>query len=163
MWPQNLDNPTPTVRLRPAGRTALRHHEPEAVLGQLPASSIKVCASYYAWVPTGVPPLPTLSPPGRHRGDERGLDAAAELLRALANPHRLAIVVELGAGPRCVHELVDALGISQPLASQHLRVLKAVHVVRSERRGREIAYSLGDDHVSHIVHDAMVHTGEMVR
>ncbi len=112
-------------------------------------------------VPPDVSPLPTLSPRPRP-GDRHGLDAASELLRALANPHRLAIVLELGAGPRCVHELVDALGISQPLASQHLRVLKAVHVVHSERRGREIAYSLGDDHVSHIVQDAVVHTGEMV-
>lgn len=113
-------------------------------------------------VPPDVSPLPTLPPATYHPGDRRALDSAAELLRALANPHRLAIVLQLGTGPHCVHELVGALGISQPLASQHLRVLKAVHVVRSERRGREIAYSLGDDHVSHIVHDAVVHTGEVV-
>ncbi len=94
-------------------------------------------------------------------GGHHGLEAASELLRALANAHRLAIVLELGGGPRCVHELVDALGISQPLASQHLRVLRSVHVVRAQRRGREIAYSLGDEHVAHIVHDAVVHAKEM--
>jgi DNA-binding transcriptional ArsR family regulator len=114
-----------------------------------------------------VPAVSSSSPAGRVRapardaGDRHGLHAAAELLRALANPHRLAIVLELARGPRCVHELVDALGISQPLASQHLRVLKAIHLVRPERRGREIAYSLGDEHVSHIVHDAIVHAKEM--
>ncbi|MBW3557456.1 MAG: metalloregulator ArsR/SmtB family transcription factor [Actinobacteria bacterium] len=90
-----------------------------------------------------------------------GLDAAAELLRALANPHRLAIVHELGAHSRCVHELVDALGVSQPLVSQHLRVLRSSHLVRAERRGREIAYSLGDQHVAHIVHDAIAHAAEL--
>lgn len=89
------------------------------------------------------------------------LEAAAELLRALANVHRLAIVHELGFGTRCVHELVDALGISQPLVSQHLRVLRSTHLVRTERRGREIAYSLGDEHVAHIVHDAIVHADEL--
>ncbi|MGH9278280.1 MAG: ArsR/SmtB family transcription factor [Acidimicrobiales bacterium] len=88
------------------------------------------------------------------------LEAAAELLRALANPHRLAIVRELQGGARCVHELVDALGVSQPLVSQHLRVLRAIDLVRPRRRGREIAYSLGDDHVAHIVHDAVVHAAE---
>lgn len=93
-------------------------------------------------------------------GDRPALDAASELLRALANPHRLAMVLALSEGSRCVHELVEALGISQPLASQHLRVLRSVHLVRTERRGREIAYSLGDDHVSHIVHDAIVHATE---
>jgi len=96
-------------------------------------------------------------PPAAHRG----LDAAAELLRGLANTHRLAMVLELAHGPRCVHELVESLGISQPLASQHLRVLKAAGLVVAERRGREIAYSLGDDHVSHIVNDAITHAKEM--
>lgn len=91
---------------------------------------------------------------------EGGLEAAAELLRALANPHRLAIVAALNGGPRCVHELVDAMGVSQPLVSQHLRILRAGHLVRAERRGREIAYSLGDEHVFHIVHDAVMHATE---
>lgn len=89
------------------------------------------------------------------------LEDASELLRALANPHRLAIVIELTAGPRCVHELVEALVISQPLASQHLRVLRAARLVQTERRGREIAYSLGDEHVSHIVRDAVVHASHI--
>ena len=88
------------------------------------------------------------------------LAAAAELLRALASPHRLAIVRALASGPRCVHELVDVLGVSQPLVSQHLRVLRASHLVRTERRGREIAYSLTDTHVANIAHDAMVHATE---
>ncbi len=88
------------------------------------------------------------------------MEAASALLRALASPHRLAIVRELEVEPRCVHELVEALGVSQPLVSQHLRVLRASHLVRAERRGREIAYSLGDEHVFHIVHDAVVHATE---
>ena len=89
-----------------------------------------------------------------------GLEEAAELLKALASVHRLAIVVELQDGPRCVHELVESLGISQPLASQHLRVLRALHLVRAERRGREAVYSLGDEHIAHIVNDALVHARE---
>ena len=91
------------------------------------------------------------------------LDVAADLLRALASPHRLAIVRHLDGGARCVHELVDALGVSQPLVSQHLRVLRAGHVVRAERRGREMAYSLADDHIAHIVHDAVAHAGHGAR
>ena len=85
---------------------------------------------------------------------------AAELLRALASPHRLAIVRELDGGPRCVHELVEALGVPSRWCSQHLRVLRAGHLVRAERRGREIAYSLTDEHVAHIAHDAVVHATE---
>lgn len=104
---------------------------------------------------------PLASSAASNDADDSGdLERASELLRALANPHRLAIVLELEGGPRCVHELVEALAISQPLVSQHLKVLRAGRLVRSQRRGREIAYSLGDEHVSHIVHDAVVHATE---
>jgi DNA-binding transcriptional ArsR family regulator len=84
-----------------------------------------------------------------------GYEAAGELLRALAAPLRIAIVTELSAGPRCVHELVDTTAAAQPLVSQHLKVLKAAGIVRGVRRGREIAYSLIDDHIARIVADAV--------
>lgn len=88
------------------------------------------------------------------------LTAAGELLRALAAPVRIAVVLQLRSSPRCVHELVDALGVTQPLISQHLRVLKAAGVVRGERRGREVVYRLVDDHLAHIVVDAVEHAEE---
>lgn len=93
----------------------------------------------------------------------QGYDAfegAGELLRALSAPIRLAIVSELAQGERCVHELVEQLGAPQPLVSQHLRVLRGAGVVRGSRRGREIAYALVDEHVAHIVADAVSHAGE---
>jgi ArsR family transcriptional regulator, zinc-responsive transcriptional repressor len=90
----------------------------------------------------------------------RTLSAAGDLLRALAAPVRIAIVLELRDGPQCVHDLVDALLLPQPLISQHLRVLKEAGVVHGERRGREVVYSLVDDHLAHIVLDAVAHAGE---
>jgi DNA-binding transcriptional ArsR family regulator len=89
-----------------------------------------------------------------------GYEAAGELLRALAAPLRIRIVTELAGGPRCVHELVDKLGAAQPLVSQHLRVLRGAGVVRGSRRGREIAYALTDEHIAHIVADAVSHASE---
>ena len=88
------------------------------------------------------------------------LAAAGDLLRALAAPVRIAIVLELRDSDRCVHELVDAVGVAQPLVSQHLRVLKAAGVVRGERHGREVVYRLADDHLAHIVVDAVAHADE---
>ena len=89
-----------------------------------------------------------------------GYEAAGELLRALAAPLHIRIVTELASGPRCVHELVETLGAPQPLVSQHLRVLRGAGVVRGARRGREIAYSLIDEHIAHIVADAVSHVSE---
>jgi ArsR family transcriptional regulator, zinc-responsive transcriptional repressor len=88
------------------------------------------------------------------------LDAAGELLRALAAPVRIAIVLQLRESQRCVHELVDALGVPQPLVSQHLKILKAAGVVTGERSGREVLYRLADHHLAHIVVDAVAHAGE---
>jgi DNA-binding transcriptional ArsR family regulator len=90
----------------------------------------------------------------------RTLAAAGDLLRALAAPVRIAIVLQLLVSDRCVHDLVDALGVAQPLISQHLRVLKSAGVVHGERRGREVVYSLVDDHLAHIVVDAVAHVEE---
>jgi len=88
-------------------------------------------------------------------------EAAGELLKALAAPARLAIVTELATQPRYVHELVELLGMSQPLVSQHLRVLRGARLVGVERHGREAVYSLADQHVAHIVTDAVHHSTEV--
>ena len=89
------------------------------------------------------------------------LEAGARLLRALASPLRLAIVKELQTGePKCVHDLVDALGVTQPLVSQHLRTLREAKVITGSRRGREVEYRLADEHVLHIALDAIAHANE---
>ncbi|MBX7455519.1 metalloregulator ArsR/SmtB family transcription factor [Mycolicibacterium sp. 3033] len=88
------------------------------------------------------------------------LDTAGDLLRALAAPVRIAIVLQLREHPRCVHELVDALDVPQPLVSQHLRILKAAGVVAGERSGREVLYRLVDDHLAEIVVAAVTHAAE---
>jgi len=93
------------------------------------------------------------------------LDGAVDLLKALASPVRLAAIVELGQGPRCVHELQSTLeasgrGVSQPLLSQHLKVLRGAGLVVTTRRGTEITYQLADNHVGHIVDDAIRHSKE---
>jgi DNA-binding transcriptional ArsR family regulator len=115
-------------------------------------------------------PVPS-TPPDAHadHGTERApapartpstLAAAGDLLRALAAPVRIAIVLQLRGAGLCVHDLVDALGVTQPLISQHLRVLKAAGVVEGTRHGREVVYSLVDDHLAHIVADAVAHAEE---
>ncbi|WP_328344531.1 metalloregulator ArsR/SmtB family transcription factor [Streptomyces violaceus] len=91
---------------------------------------------------------------------DQTLQAASELLRALASPVRLGIVRELAGGGKYVHELVTALGVSQPLVSQHLRVLRTSRIVTARRQARETRYTLADDHVAHIVLDAIRHAQE---
>jgi DNA-binding transcriptional ArsR family regulator len=84
----------------------------------------------------------------------------SDMFGALSSPVRAAIVHRLTDGEQTVGALVDALGLSQPLVSQHLKVLRGSRLVTSERRGREVAYSLVDEHVAHVFLDAFNHTEE---
>ncbi|MEO1062808.1 MAG: metalloregulator ArsR/SmtB family transcription factor [Actinomycetota bacterium] len=89
--------------------------------------------------------------------DDDAFRRGAAYLKAMAHPLRLAVLTELTDGPRCVHELVDATGATQPLVSQHLRVLRSADLLVAERRGREVVYSIVDSHIHHIVLDAVEH------
>jgi len=86
--------------------------------------------------------------------------AVGELFAALASPLRAAIIHRLSDAPSSVTELVNSLGISQPLASQHLKVLRSAGLVTAVREGRSLRYQLADEHVAHIFLDALAHTQE---
>ncbi|MBE1604099.1 DNA-binding transcriptional ArsR family regulator [Actinopolymorpha pittospori] len=91
---------------------------------------------------------------------DQAYEPASELFRVLSAPLRLSIIDRLTRGPAPVHELVSATGQSQPLISQHLRVLRSAKLIRVDTQGRERIYSLADEHVAHIVSDAIRHTRE---
>jgi ArsR family transcriptional regulator, zinc-responsive transcriptional repressor len=92
--------------------------------------------------------------------DAAALERATDIFRALSNPLRVGIVRELARGDRAVHELVSALGVAQPRISEHLAILRAVNLVERHRHGRSVTYHLTDEHVAHIVEDAVVHAVE---
>ena len=87
-------------------------------------------------------------------------EAAGELLRVLSAPIRLAIITRLAQGPATVSVLTAEVGHSQPLVSQHLRLLRSSRLVHAVSAGRERVYELVDEHVAHIVADAIRHVAE---
>ncbi len=72
---------------------------------------------------------------------------AGDPFDALGDPNRRAIVELLGSGDRSVRELADALPISRPAVSRHLRLLKAAGLVVEEPRGTRRIYRLHDEGV----------------
>lgn len=66
----------------------------------------------------------------------------SELFSVLAHPVRLQIVVELRNGELCVNSLQDILGVRQSAVSQHLALLKAHHLIKERRVGRQVLYRL---------------------
>ena len=72
------------------------------------------------------------------------LDELSNYYKALGDDKRLGIMRLLGFREMCVCELTSALGISQPNLSHHIRKLENVGLVKSERRGKWVYYSLVD-------------------
>jgi DNA-binding transcriptional ArsR family regulator len=75
---------------------------------------------------------------------------AGDPFEALGDPNRRAIVELLGSGSRSVQELADALPISRPAVSRHLRLLREAGLVVEEPRGTRRIYRLHDDGVDEV-------------
>jgi DNA-binding transcriptional ArsR family regulator len=65
-----------------------------------------------------------------------------DVFNAIAEPRRRELLDELADGERSVNELVERLGLTQPLVSKHLRVLREVGAVRVRDDGRRRLYSV---------------------
>ncbi|MBN2310386.1 MAG: winged helix-turn-helix transcriptional regulator [Candidatus Hydrogenedentes bacterium] len=68
--------------------------------------------------------------------------ARAKIVKAMAHPSRLFIIDQLAEGERCVCELTDMIGADTSTVSKHLSVLKEAGIVKDEKRGLQVFYTL---------------------
>lgn len=83
------------------------------------------------------------------------------LLKGFADGTRLRILTLLRGREVCVHDIVDALDLSQSAVSHQLRVLRDARLVVSRRDGRHVYYRLTDAHVREMLDNALSHGAEM--
>jgi ArsR family transcriptional regulator, arsenate/arsenite/antimonite-responsive transcriptional repressor len=76
---------------------------------------------------------------------------AQNIFVALSDPTRRAVLRMLRQGSRAAGDIADAFELSKPTMSHHLRVLKGAGLVRAERQGTSIVYTLQ----SNVVEDAV--------
>ena len=81
----------------------------------------------------------------------------AEVLKIFGDPTRIRILAALSEGEMCVCCICDLLGMSQSAVSHQLSILKAAKLIKSRREGKNIFYSLDDQHVMDILDIAFVH------
>ncbi len=91
---------------------------------------------------------------------ETGLADAAQLFKVLGSESRLQLLRLLDEEPMTVGALAEATEMSQPLVSQHLRTLRQSGLVTAARRGKEVRYRVTDQHVTHVIADALIHVLE---
>ncbi|MEF8796046.1 MAG: metalloregulator ArsR/SmtB family transcription factor [Salinivenus sp.] len=92
--------------------------------------------------------------------DEAVLSPTVQLLKGFGDATRLRILCLLRGREVCVHEIVDALDMSQSAISHQLRVLRDARLVASRRDGRHVYYRLADDHVRELLENALSHGAE---
>ncbi len=83
-----------------------------------------------------------------------------QLLKGFADATRLRILCLLREREVCVHELVEALDMTQSAVSHQLRVLRDARLVAHRRDGRHVYYALADDHVRELLENALSHGAE---
>ncbi len=86
---------------------------------------------------------------------DENINAIGTVIRAVDSPLRIQILLALHERPHYVSELVTLVGSSQPLVSQHLKVLKAAKLVNADRKGRQMSYSLAQPLVIEILKTAL--------
>lgn len=84
----------------------------------------------------------------------------AELFKVFGDSTRIKILYALFEAELCVCDIAQALGMTQTAVSHQLRVLKANKLVKFRKEGKNVFYSLDDDHVRRIIDQGMEHLGE---
>lgn len=92
--------------------------------------------------------------------EEEMLYDLADLFKVFSDTTRIKILFTLMGRDLTVSDIVDETGSTQSAVSHQLRTLKEADLVRSERDGRNIVYSLADDHVYTILNVGLAHINE---
>lgn len=92
--------------------------------------------------------------------DKETLAKIADLFKAFGDPTRVEILSLLVDGEHCVNDITQAVEVSQSAISHQLRILKQMHLIKARRDGKNILYSLADDHVLTILKMGLEHVLE---
>lgn len=92
--------------------------------------------------------------------EKETLEQIAELFKGFCDPTRVHILSLLERQELCVTDIADAVALSQSAISHQLRILKQMHLIKYHREGKNLLYSLADDHVKTILQMGLEHVLE---
>jgi DNA-binding transcriptional ArsR family regulator len=84
----------------------------------------------------------------------------AATFAVLGDPTRIRILDALTGGERCVCDIATLAGISESAVSHQLRLLRGMRLVRPRRAGRQVFYTLDDQHIVQLLRLAVTHVQE---
>ncbi len=92
--------------------------------------------------------------------DEEILYDLADLFKVFGDTTRIKILYSLMGQELCVADIAELVGATQSAVSHQLRTLKQARLVKFQRDGKNVIYSLSDDHVYTMLAQGMTHTCE---
>ena len=84
----------------------------------------------------------------------------AATFNVLGDPTRIRILDALAGGELCVCDIATLAGISESAVSHQLRLLRGMRLVRPRRAGRQVFYTLDDQHIVQLMRVAITHVQE---
>ncbi|OUO35201.1 metalloregulator ArsR/SmtB family transcription factor [Olsenella sp. An290] len=103
---------------------------------------------------------PATEPTPTEMPDEELLYDLADLFKVFSDTTRIKILYALMGRELCVADIAEETGSTQSAVSHQLRTLKQARLVRFQRDGRNVLYSLADDHVYTMLSQGMTHICE---
>lgn len=88
------------------------------------------------------------------------VEGLSEIFKVLGDETRTKILYLLAQERLCVCDLAVILEMTLPAVSHHLRLLKALRLVKFQREGKMVYYSLDDDHILNLIREAQEHFAE---
>lgn len=92
--------------------------------------------------------------------NENTLYDVAELFKVFGDSTRIKILFVLFEQEMCVCDLAESLSMTDSAVSHQLKILKQAHLVKARRDGKQMFYSLADDHVRTIINQGIDHVNE---
>ena len=92
--------------------------------------------------------------------EKETLEDIAELFKGFADATRVHLLSLLAVEELCVTEIAAKVALSQSAISHQLRILKQMQLIKFRREGKNILYSLADDHVKTILQMGLEHVLE---
>lgn len=84
----------------------------------------------------------------------------SDFFKVLGDSTRLSILFAIDVSPMCVCDIAEAVGMTKSAVSHQLKVLRQNDLVRYTKSGKNVIYSLADDHVRDIIERALEHIRE---
>lgn len=96
----------------------------------------------------------------KYMPDEETVYELADFFKIFGDSTRMSILFAIDGAPMCVCDIAELLGMTKSAVSHQLKILRQSALIKYKKSGKNVFYSLADDHVRDIIETALEHNKE---